>query len=220
MAAIAVVLSKNNPLRNVSVVTTTGASSTTVPQGCSKYTGEVISSGGKGFGSGTTNQRAGGGGAQYAISNLQITVSAGSTLYYSVGAGATGAQDSWINTSNSAPSSATTGCLAKGGTNAASGTAGVGSTAGAIGSTTRVGANGTTGSTGRGGGASGASTAASGQTGGTDTTNITPTTMAGGNGGSSGGNPGVTPGGGGGGATTAGNNPNAGDGRARIRFYM
>ena len=202
----------------VNVVTVSGAGSIVIPEGYTAYTAEAIGSGGLGFGSTTTNQRAGGGGGQYAISNARIAVTPGNSIFYSVGA-AGGGNDSWVNTTNAVPTSATTGCRARGGTNGAGGTAGVGSTAGGVGATVRNGSNGTTGASGRGGAGSGATTAASGQTGGTDTTGLSPATpMGGGSGGSSGGGVGVAPGGAGGGRTTAGTVAGS-VGRIRIVFY-
>jgi len=220
-AGAAILLANNTgaagaaPVR-VDLIQTAGAGSVTVPAGATVFTAEAIGSGGNGFGSATTGQRAGGGGGQYAISNAKIATSVGNTIFYSVGA-IGGGNDSWVNTTNAVPTVATTGCRARGGTNAAASTAGIGSTAGGVGATIRNGGNGTTGNNSPGGGGSGATTAASGQTGGTDTTGLSSPTMAGGNGGGTGA-AGTAPGGGGGNNTVA-TNPVGSIGRVRIIFY-
>lgn len=200
------------------VVTTATANSITAPTGCISVTVEAIGGGGNGFGNNTTNNRASGGGGLYAISNPNISVNAGSTVvYYSVGAAAT---QSWVNIgTNSAPTSATTGCLAKNGGSGSSGTAGLGSTAGSIGALTRVGGNGTTGNNSAGGGGAGASSAGSGSTAGTDTTGLSANLMGGGTGGTYNTGTGTAPGGGGGGSSTTGTNLVGAVGRIRITFY-
>jgi hypothetical protein len=202
---------------SITVVTSSGAGSVTIPAGYSFYTGEAIGSGGTGFGNNTAANRAGGGGGQYASSNARIAVTPGNSIFYSVGA-AGGGNDSWVNTTNAVPTLASTGCRARGGTNAASATAGIGSTAGAVGAVTRNGANGTTNTGAVGGGGSGYSTAASGTTAGTDTSNLSASIMGGGTGGPSLG-AGTAPGGGGGSSATTGTNPAGSIGRVRIVFF-
>ena len=136
--------------------------------------------------------------------------------------GATSGIGSWVNISaNAQPATTAAGCFAPGGTQASSGTAGSGTQAGVIGTTTLLGGNGNTGVSATGGGGSGASTAGSngglGGAAGTDTTGLSIQLMAGGTGG-----PvtaaGQAPGGGGGGGG-AGVNPGAGQGQVRITFY-
>lgn len=208
------------------VITTSGAGSITSPVGYTSVTVEAIGGGGQGFGSNTTNQRAGGGGGTYAISNARIAITGGTTIvYYQVGPANGGATTSrsWVNVgTNAAPASAAVGCLAPGGTNAASGVAGTGATTGFVGATARAGGTGTTGNNSVGGGGSGASTAATGQTAGTDTTGLSVLLMGGGTGGAYNNattSPGTAPGGAGGGAATTGTNYTGAIGRVRITFY-
>lgn len=198
------------------VVTTNGSGSYTAPVGATKVTVEAIGGGGTGFGNTTTGNRAGGGGGTYATS-VDLSVTGGSTVvYYQCG---TNAQDSWVNVgTNAAPTANTTGCLAKAGTNASSGTAGTGLTTNCIGTTTRAGGTGTTGTNGAGGGGSGASTAGSGTTAGTDTTGLSPSNLMGGGTGGARGSVGTAPGGGGGSDTVTGTNRIGAIGRVRIRF--
>lgn len=201
------------------VYTTSGAGSVTAPKEFSSVTVESIGGGGNGFGNNGTNNRASGGGGQYAISNANISVTGGTTIvYYSVGAAVT---DSWVNVgTNSAPASATVGCLSKSGTSGSSGTAGVGNQAGSIGATTRNGGNGATGNNSAGGGGAGATTAGSGSTAGTDTTLLSPAQlMGGGTGGTYNSGTGTAPGGGGGGASATGTNLAGAIGRVRVTFY-
>jgi hypothetical protein len=207
---------------SVTVITTSGAGSTTAPIGYSSVTVEAIGGGGNGFGNNTTANRASGGGGQYAISNARLAVTGGTTIvYYQVG---TAVQDSWVNVgTNAAPTAATTGCLAKFGTSGASGVAGSGAQAGSIGATTRNGGNGATGNNSQGGGGAGATTAGANPTAGTDTTGLSPTQLMGGGTGGAYNNattsPGTAPGGGGGGAATTGTNYAGAIGRVRITFY-
>lgn len=217
LAATAIVSSAPLPM-SITVVTTSGASSVTVPAGYSFYTGEAIGSGGNGFGNNTAGNRAGGGGGQYAQSDAKISVTPGNSIFYSVGA-AGGGNDSWVNTSNAVPTLSSTGCRARGGTNASSGTAGVGNTAGAVGALTRNGSNGTVGTGSVGGAGSGVSSAASGTTAGTDTTNLSPSNIMGGGTGGAANGTGTAPGGAGGSATTTGTNRAGSVGRVRIIFF-
>jgi hypothetical protein len=203
-------------LPQVSVITTAGTGSVPVPAGFSKYTAEAIGGGGNGFGSTTNANKAGGGGGRWAISAPKIAVSPGNSIFYSVG---TAAQDSWVNTTNAPPSLASTGCLAKAGTNAASGVAGNGAATGSINASTNAGGTGATGNNAVGGGAAGASGVGSGQTAGTDTTGLSAQLMGGGTGGASL-TAGTAPGGGGGSSATAGTNPAGAVGRVRITFYV
>lgn len=94
--------------------TTVGAGSYTVPAGCSAIMFEGIGGGGNGsVGLGYGGN--GGGGGAYATST--VTVTPGQVVYYNIGGTAS---DTWFNVgTNSAPTLATTGCLAKGGTSAA-----------------------------------------------------------------------------------------------------
>lgn len=203
----------------VIVVTTAGAGSTTAPIGYSSVRVEAIGGGGNGFGSNTANQRASGGGGRYAISNARIAVTGGTTVvFYSVGGIAT---DSWVNVgTNAAPTVATTGCLAKAGTSATSGVAGVGNQAGSVGATIRLGGNGGTGTNSQGGGGAGATANGGNPAGGSDNTGLSPTQlMGGGTGGAYNTGTGTAPGGGGGAAATTGNNPAGSIGRVRIVFY-
>lgn len=201
------------------VYTTSGAGSVTTPTGFTSVTVESIGGGGNGFGSNTANNRASGGGGQYAISDPNIAVTGGTTIvYYSVGSAAT---DSWVNVgTNSAPSAKTSGCLSKAGTSASSGSAGSGSQAGSIGATTRNGGNGATGTNSAGGGGAGASSAGSGSTAGGDTTLLSPAQlMGGGTGGAYNSGTGTAPGGGGGAASTNGTVLAGAVGRVRVTFY-
>lgn len=197
-------------------VYTSGTGSVTTPLNYTRATVEAIGGGGTGFGAISATNRAGGGGGQYARSNT-VTVTGNTTIiYYSVGAAA---QDSWANVgANSAPTSATTGCLAKTGGNAASATAGIGNTAGGVG-TINFGGNGTAGAGSVGGGGGGATTAGSGQIAGTDTTGYSTDLMGDGTGGAfNTAGSAVAPGGGGGGAQGAGTNLVGASGRVRVRF--
>lgn len=171
------------------LVTSSGAGSYTAPAGAVKVSVEAIGGGGDGYANAIGKAASGGGGA-YAKST-DIAVTGGSTVvYYSVGAAAT---DSWVRVgTNSAPTSASQGCLGYRGTDAAAETAGVGGTVGnSVGDTRYAGANGGTGSSASGGGAGGDGGAASGATGGGSGD------MKGGDGGESNTN-GTAPGGGGG----------------------
>lgn len=203
----------------VIVITTAGVGNVTAPVGYSKVTVEAIGGGGNGFGSNTNANRASGGGGQYAISNARIAVTGGSTVvFYTVGAAVA---NSWANVgTNAAPTSATTGCLARNGGSAASGTAGSGALAGSIGAVTRTGGTGITGNNSAGGGGAGATTAGARPTAGTDTTGLSPTQlMGGGTGGAYNTGTGTAPGGGGGGAGSTGTNLAGAIGRVRIVFY-
>lgn len=200
----------------VFVITTATAGSQVTPAGKSKFTGEAIGGGGNGFANNTSGNRAGGAGGLYAKSNVDIAVTGGSTtIFYSVGAAAT---QSWVRAgTNAAPVASTDGALAKNGGNASSATAGLGNTAGSVGSVTRNGANGGVTGSAVGGGAAGRDAAGSGQTGGGDTSGISVVTMAGG----AGGNyqvAGTAPGGGGGADTAAGGTKAGAIGRVRMLF--
>ena len=215
---------------SVTVITSASAGSVTAPAGYTKVTVEALGGGGNGFGNAVTSNRAGGGGGLFAISNANIAVTGGSTLvYYSVGAAVT---QSWVNVgTNAAPSASTTGCLAKNGGSATSGprvftppfqataVAGLGTTAGSIGATTRNGGDGASGNNSLGGGGAGASTAGSTSTAGTDTTGLSPSTLMGGGTGGLSLTAGTEPSGGGGSHTSLGTNPAGAIGRVRIVFY-
>lgn len=197
-------------------VFSSGTGSVTTPLNYNKVVVESIAGGGAGFGATVGTNRAGGGGGQYAISNTISVTPASTIVYYSVGAAA---QDSWVNVgTNSAPSAATAGSLAKAGGNASSATGGLGSTAGGVG-VINNGGNGTAGASAVGGGGGGATTAGSGQTAGTDTTGYSVDLMGDGTGGAfNTAGSALVPGGGGGGATSAGTNLAGAGGRVRIRF--
>ena len=106
----------------------TSGTSFVVPADCNKFDWiDCIGEGGGGHG---------GGGAWSRVNNLSVTP--GSTIYCQVGTGAAqgvGGKDTWINkVSNSAPTSTSDGCLAKGGSSLTSGSAaGGGSAASGIG---------------------------------------------------------------------------------------
>lgn len=200
----------------VTVITVSGPGSVVIPAGYNFYTGEAIGGGGAGFGNATVGNRAGGGGGRNAISTAKIAVTPGNSIFYSVGAAA---GDSWVNTTNVVPVAASTGCLAKGGANAASATAGSGNVAGSIGATTRQGGNGAVGSNAPGGGGGGTNLIGSGQTAGTDTTGLSPANPMGGGTGGASLAAGTVPGGGGGSHTSTGTNPAGAIGRVRILFY-
>ena len=101
-------------------LTTTGASTWSIPSGVTSIKVECIG-GGAGGGtdaSGSSAGGGGGGGGAYSATNA-ITVSVGNTLYLNIGIGG-GAQenggDTWARYgTNSVPSSTADGCLAKGG---------------------------------------------------------------------------------------------------------
>lgn len=207
--------------RQSTVITTATAGSITAPVGAISVTVEAIGGGGNGFGNATTANRASGGGGRYAQSLANISVTGGSTIvYYFVGPVFT---QSWVNVgTNAAPTLASTGCLAPGGTSGGSALAGSGSFGTAIGAVTRNGGNGATGTNSQGGGGSGATTAGSSATAGTDTTGLSVLLMGGGTGGTYNNattGPGTAPGGGGGAASVTGTNYAGAIGRVRITFY-
>jgi hypothetical protein len=113
---------------------------------------------GAGSGDGSPDTGYGGGGGAYAKSVISVT--SGSTVYINVGLGARGSSstDSWVNSSaNSAPSSSTTGVLAKAGKQSG-GTSGAGTGGQAslsIGTTVYSGGNGDSIAPSGGGGAAG-----------------------------------------------------------------
>jgi len=138
--------------QKVVFITTTGTGTYTVPSDfASLVSVEAIGAGG---GGGTGSGGAGGGGGAYAKSTAVTGLSSSRLdIYYSIGAGNSGGTggDTWFNVgTNSAPSSNTTGVLAKGGTNGTGGAAGT-----SVGTTTFAGGNGATGGFGGGGGAGG-----------------------------------------------------------------
>lgn len=100
----------------------------------------AVGPGGNGFSSNVATAGGGGGGA-YAESVTVTGLSAGSTIYISLGAGG---GDAWLNTvSNAPPTLATQGVLAKGGSSATSGTGGQGGQSSAcVGTTVFSGGNG------------------------------------------------------------------------------
>ena len=103
------------------LITTTGSCTFIIP---ANVTSMKVESWGAGGGSkGQDDLSGAGAGGAYALSNISVT--AGSTLYVSVGTGGIGSQisgtaggDSWVNLSNSAPTNSSTGVLAKGGAGA------------------------------------------------------------------------------------------------------
>ena len=192
----------------VYLATTLGTGNFTAPTGYGLVTVEAIGGGGSGLGSTGLLQRCGGGGGSYASAN-SIVVTGGSTIvYYTVGGQAT---DSWVNVgTNSAPTTLTVGCLAKGGINAASANPG-GPASGSIGNIIFRGGTGSIGISGEGGGGAGINGNASGRTAG----RIAP--MGDGTGGSI--SIGTAPGGAGGPAATNGLNRSGAIGRVRITFY-
>lgn len=109
------------PATKTVFLTTTGSTQTyKIPSDFVSFISvEAIGAGGAGNSAtiNGTGRGYGGGGGAYAISTAVTGLTAGQTCYYSVGAGAINAAggDSWFNTSNAAPSSGTTGVLAKGG---------------------------------------------------------------------------------------------------------
>lgn len=203
----------------VRVFTTPGSGETMSPEGYGTVTMEAIGSGGRGFGDPLVP--AGGGGGQYARSNDFLAIAAPGLTPIQYNVGSIFSPDSWARLSTaSPPSSSSDGCLAKDGTNASSGTPGIGNVAGSVGAVIHYGGNGVSGAgIAVGGGGAGASSDASGQTGGTDTTGLSPAEpMAGADGGAYG-LDGTEPGGGGGGHPTSGTNPFPNRGRVRIVFY-
>jgi hypothetical protein len=101
------------------LITSTGAGSTVVPSGKTSAKLEAWGAGGGSMG-GDNNQGSGAGGA---YASVTFNVTAGSTIYYNVGAGGIGGStsggtggDSWVNIStNSVPGSSSQGCKAVGG---------------------------------------------------------------------------------------------------------
>ena len=154
--------------QKVVFITTVGTGTFIVPSDFGSLVSIEAIGGGAGAGNGTPGDCGGGGGA-YAKSTTASGLAAGSTAYYQVGSGGNGfggpassGTDTWFNTtSNSAPTLASQGVLAKAGTVAAdSKTAGVGGAASAcVGDVKYSGGNGglnaQAGSHGGGGGAGG-----------------------------------------------------------------
>jgi hypothetical protein len=195
---------------SVTLVTSSGTGNVTTPAGYSHVTVHAIGGGGSGFGSNSGANRAGGGGGTYAMSNPNIAVTAGVTVvYYSVGAAA---NDSWVNVgTNSAPTQASAGCVAKKGGNASAGTGGTGVTTGFVGSVAFAGGTGQTGNNSQGGGGAGSGGAASGPTPGAGA-------FPGGAGGAYNTGTGTAPGGAGGGSNSTGTNLAGAAGAVRIVF--
>ena len=112
--------------------TTTGAGSMTVPSDWgSTNTIEVIGGGAGGSGNSTFLSGGGGGGGAYSKST-NITLTPSATAYMSIGTGGgsnTSGGDTWFNSTNAAPTGATTGALAKGGQSTGTGTGGAGGAA-------------------------------------------------------------------------------------------
>lgn len=189
------------------VLTTTGASTYTIPADFSSFVSvEVIGGGGgsRGSNSASTVSSAGGGGGAYSKTTGITGLTAGATTYVSIGAGGTAGTstpgnggtggDTWFNkTTNAAPTLTSDGALAKGGVGS-SGTASAagGASASGVGTTKYSGgASGAAGSGvnskagGAGGGAGGPS--GSGGAGGGPGTASTPGGGAGGGGANAGG---------------------------------
>lgn len=154
------------------VVFLTSTGSWTVPADFSSLVSiEAIGAGSGGDTGGVFNGGGGGGGGAYAAITSLAGLSAGATVYVSIGAGGgagSGGGDTWFNGStNAAPASTTDGVLAKGGANGASSTGGAGgSGASSIGDTTYSGGDGGNGASfgstsGGGGGTAGPSGAGS-----------------------------------------------------------
>jgi hypothetical protein len=121
-----------------------------------------------GGGSVAASRSGGGGGGAYSAST-NVSLRPGATAYLSVGAAA---GDTWFNgAANAAPSSASTGCLAKGGTTAISATGGAGGAAASGIGTVKYsgGTGGTNGSWGGGGGGGAAGPSGAGAHGGAST---------------------------------------------------
>jgi len=217
-------------------ITSTGTSSFNVPAGVTAVT--LICVGAGGGGSVTTGAEGGGGGGAYAQTN-DLTCGDADTIYRSVptgGAAGAAGGDCWLRlNTNSAPSSTTDGCLAKGGSGGAA--AGSGGGAGGVTSTSvgDVKFAGGAGANGQGGGGSRAGSGGGSSAGANDTGNngsagsgstagpggiATASGLArGGYGGPSAGAgiAGFVPGGGGGGGGNSGGNSGAGGiGRARM----
>ena len=141
------------------IITTTGASTWTVPvDWSSNNTIRVIGGGG----GGRTSSGAGGGGGGGGFSSISnVNLSPGTTVYASVGTGGTAGlngANTWVNISgvNAAPTSTSEGALALGGTGSTSTTGGAGAvTTGAIGTVTFAGGNGGNAASTRGGGGGG-----------------------------------------------------------------
>lgn len=148
------------------IITTTGAGSMTVPAGVTSMKFECVGGGSGGyFIDSAYNGGGGGGGGSYARTNA-VSVTAGHTVYWNVAAGAasgTAGNQTWVRyDTNSAPSSTTDGCLAKGGSLGVDySTGGVGGlTSTSVGDVKYAGGNGGSvggGSGGGGGGAAGPS---------------------------------------------------------------
>lgn len=158
------------------IVNTPGAGTFTVPAGVTSLTVEAWGSGSSGAPSGAASAPGGAGGG-YARSVL--TVTPGATIYYLVAAGAAkpaggtignAGAASWVNKSaNAAPSLATDGVNANGGTATNNTTPGAGG-AGTVGGVTFTGGNGgTSAAGGAGGGGGGAGSAGNGGNGGNGT---------------------------------------------------
>lgn len=131
---------------------TSGSGSFVVPSSVTNVRMGCIGGGGNGS-TQASNLGAGGGGGAYSY-NSSVSVAAGNTIYYYV-APSSSAHDSWIRyQTNSAPSSTSDGCLAKGGSSASGATPGNGGASGScVGTTSYSGGSGV--AYGGGGGAAG-----------------------------------------------------------------
>jgi hypothetical protein len=142
----------------ISLITTVGAGSTVVPAGKTSAIVEAWGAGGGSFGNDNTNGASSGG--AYAKSTISVT--AGSTLYYTVGTGGVGPSGTaggitWISkASNAAPTVDTDGCKAAGGSGANIATPNNSTQlANSIGTTKYIGGKGGNGAEGGGGGSAG-----------------------------------------------------------------
>lgn len=136
-------------------IATTGGSTWVVPAGVTSVRVDCIGAGG---GTNTVaGTYGGGGGAWSRVATLSVVP--GATVYANVGASAiaTAGGDTWINTaSNAAPSSASQGCMAKGGLNGIFGGGGTGGQASSsIGDSKSSGGNGGVATNAAGGGGAG-----------------------------------------------------------------
>lgn len=142
----------------ISLITTVGAGSTVVPAGKTSAIVEAWGAGGGSLGNDSTTGASSGG----AYTKSTISVTAGSTLYYTIGTGGVGPSGTaggitWVNkASNAAPTVDTDGCKAAGGSGA--GVAAPNNStqaANSIGTTKYIGGAGGGGAEGGGGGSAG-----------------------------------------------------------------
>jgi len=145
-------------IAKTSVAFLTSGTTYTVPAGLLSFT-SIEGIGGGAGGGGSVGTGAGGAGAYSLGTTVAANITAGQTIYYSVGSGGTrgvNGGDTWVNIgSNTPPTTAAQGIVAKGGSTATTSTGGSGglSYSGCVGDTLISGGNGGNyGSTGGGGG--------------------------------------------------------------------